>query len=391
MKKILLLTQFFYPDRTGTGKILSDLFFALSKEKFLIDVISSRQMYNDKSNRVLKKNERFEGLNIHRVFNTFISKEKMLGRLYNYISFFFLTVFKVLVNSMHTNVDIIVVSSNPPIIPLFAAFLKNHRRKFVYILHDLYPDIAINMKVIKRTSVLSKIMYKINFFAFSKVDKIIVLGNDMRKYLIRNYDLEKQKISVIENWSEVNKMELKRNSKKLFRIIYSGNLGKFHKLDIAIKVISELNNAEMIFIGEGYQKKYLMEMSMNYKNIKFLSYLSDKKYKEILNTADAFFVSLERNLYGLAVPSKFYTYLSVGKPIICLSDLESEIANIIKKYKCGVVIDYDHLEFFKENLIDIINRKEVANRMGANGFKLFKEKYEKSIIIKKYEEIFMEI
>ena len=53
MKKILLLSQFFYPDLSGTGKILAELCRGLSLRGYTIDVAASRQEFGKKQAMLL--------------------------------------------------------------------------------------------------------------------------------------------------------------------------------------------------------------------------------------------------------------------------------------------------------------------------------------------------
>lgn len=388
MKKILLLTQFFYPDQTGTGKILMDLFVSLNKYGFTTEVVSSQEMYGDREKRVLAADECVSGIKIHRVFPYFLAKDTVFGRLFTYIGFFLYAATKVIFSRLYREKDLIVSVSNPPIMPLLGAWLKRDGNKFIYIVHDLYPDIAVRMGVVHEKNLMARGMLRVNRYVFRKADKIVVLGTDMRRYLLENYQASVEKICVISNWSQDQKIHNNRGkSNEKFKILYTGNLGKFHNLELAIEVIGNMESAELHFIGEGAQKKSLMEMAANKNNIYFHTFLDAAAYKDELNSADALLVSLEKNLAGIAVPSKFYTYLSVGKPIICIADAETEMAQIIKERKCGVVITHDKDSFYM-NLKKLVHSKETCERMGNNAYMLYQEKYTMDHVIRSYVSLF---
>ena len=144
----------------------------------------------------------------------------------------------------------------------------------------------------------------------------------------------------------------------------------------------------MKFVGEGALKNSLEQQAENFDNIKFSSYLDDKEYYKELDSANVLLVSLEENLSGMAVPSKFYTYLSTGKPILCISDSNTEMAMIIKEYNCGFVINHNDIESFNNYLNLLKKSTELRNEMGKNGYKAYVENYKKEDIIKKYEDLF---
>lgn len=392
MKRILLLSQFFYPDKTGTGKILAELFFALNKQKFSVDVISSRQKYSDVENCILKKQECIDGIHIYRTFRWFMSKEQPLGRIYNYMVFFLCACVTCFFKRLHKAKDIIVSVSNPPIMPLLGALLRSENRKFIYILHDLYPDIAIAMHVVDERHLFSRMMFKVNQYVFRRADKIVVLGRDMKLHLMRAYSVPEKKLVVITNWANIKQQNanlLKKKSK--FRILYTGNMGRFHNLEVAVETVRNRSDVELFFVGEGALKSKLMEMSIGMGNVKFFPYLDDEEYSAMLGSTDALLVSLEKNLSGLAVPSKFYTYLAAGKPIFCISDKDTEMAITIEEYKCGFVIAHEDVAGFRKAIDDLLQSKELKGYMGENGRKLFEEKYRKDHIVKQYEKLFDDI
>ena len=392
MKKILVLSQFFYPDKTGTGKILAELFFSLNKKEFSVDVISGRKKYSDLSQLVLKEYEVVDDVKIYRTFRWFASKDTSIGRIYNYIMFFICASWKCFRQGVHKDKDLIVSVSNPPIMPLLGAILKNSHRRFIYVLHDLYPDIAIAMNVVGKKHLFSRTMFAVNRYIFSKVDKVVVLGRDMEKHLMDHYHVPKERISVVSNWATSSCIEEvgKKNLNK-FRILYTGNMGRFHNLELAIETVRGIEDIELIFVGEGALKDKLISMSSNMNNVRFLSYLDDTEYQNILFSADALLVSLEKNLSGLAVPSKFYTYLAVGKPILCISDQNTEMALSIKECDCGFVIGHEDISGFRNALDRLKNSMELKKRMGQNGRMLFEAKYIKETVIKQYEELFKTI
>ena len=392
-EKLLVLSQFFYPDKISTGKVISELFFTLDKSKFDIKVVSGRRQYQDKSNSILPSYEVINNVVIHRVLKMLMPKEKAWGRLFNYIAFFFMCSYKLAIIKIYKDVNIIFTVSNPPILPLLGALFKSDRNNFIYLIHDLYPDIAIKLGVVTSKNVLSRVMFKINYIVFKRADKIIVLGRDMKEYLMRNYNVPGEKISIITNWSEKLTLENFQftSIRDKFKLVYTGNLGRFHDLEIAIEVAQILSeDMELIFVGEGAKKESLVKMvnDRNIKNVKFLSYLDDEEYKAMLTSADGLLLSLEEGLAGLAVPSKFYTYLAAGKPVVAITDQKSEVALVINEEKCGIVVKHGDVDYFVQEIKKMMKSKEYCEAMGVNAYCSFIRKYEKSVVIHQFQDLF---
>ncbi|WDU84535.1 glycosyltransferase [Caloramator sp. Dgby_cultured_2] len=115
----------------------------------------------------------------------------------------------------------------------------------------------------------------------------------------------------------------------------------------------------------------------NLKNIMFFPYKKGKEYNEVLCSADCLIISLDKRVVGLGVPSKTYTYLASGRPIIAIIPSNTDIAKDIEKYNLGFVIsDYD-VKTLKDNILKLYIDKNMRKLMGENSRKLFEQQYEK--------------
>lgn len=391
--RLLLMSQFFFPDRTGTGKILGELFTGLADHVFSTVVVSSRQEYGVKTNALLPVEEHYGKVSVKRSGRHYFSKNSTCGRLMNYVLAFVNTAFTVIRESLAKDRDILICVSNPPIMPLLLVWLKRRQQKTVYILHDLYPDIAIAMGVVGTKHIFSRLMFACNKYVFARLDKIVVLGEDMKKYLKFRYEVPEDKLAVIPNWASADYRECV-STKKIdgkFEVLYSGNMGRFHQLDIAVSALAGKQNVVLHFVGEGQAKAELMAQVGKEDNVRFDSFLDDIEYRKTLQNADVLFVSLEHNLSGLAVPSKFYTYLSAGKPIICVADKSTEMAELITKHECGFVVSHGNVARFRQCVDKLECDKELRLRMGDNSHKLYEQFFRKDQVIAAYEHLFAEL
>ena len=85
--RIIFINRFFYPDHSATSQMLTDLAFYLSSQNIPVEVIASRQRYDDPGAN-LSKNSLEEGVRVHRVFSTCFVRDNLLGRFFDSISFF---------------------------------------------------------------------------------------------------------------------------------------------------------------------------------------------------------------------------------------------------------------------------------------------------------------
>jgi glycosyltransferase involved in cell wall biosynthesis len=119
--------------------------------------------------------------------------------------------------------------------------------------------------------------------------------------------------------------------------------------------------------------------------------LEDDQYWKALSQADALLVSLEKGLAGLAVPSKFYTYLASGKPIIGVVDYDSEVALSIEEDQFGFVVGHGDVPKLVDQISYMISYPEETKQMGINAENSFQKKYETSILVNKYENLLLNL
>ncbi|MGL5416428.1 MAG: glycosyltransferase family 4 protein [Clostridium sp.] len=394
--RLLLVSEFFYPYKTSTQKILTELSEDLVECGMEVSVLTSSNAYREEKQKV-DKYEEYKGIKIKRVFSTSLNRDSKIGRIINYGTF---TV------SIFTNLlfkkeyDKILFVSNPPLIPYLGYLMKKLRKKeYVYLVHDIYPDVAEKLGVIKEKSFISKLMNKINNKIYKNADKVIVLGTDMKK-VIEDKDVDTEKIEIVTNWADSknnyrvdveNKFSEKYNMKNKFNIVYTGNISRVHAIDSILetaKLLKRDKGIQFTFVGDGNRKEYIKEIKEkeNLDNIQLLDYMFGEEYNNILNSADIFISTLQKGIEGLGVPSKTYTYMSVGKPLIAIMDKKSEIGNMVSKYKLGKRFDDGEIEEIAEYIFYLKKNENEYRNIAENVMRCFEENYERKKVTKLFYE-----
>ena len=169
--RIQIIHNYFYPDVSAVSQLVSDLAFYLSSEGMEVSVICSRGKYTGGNRTNLKKEEVVQGVKIKRVYSPSFGKKSLLVRLLDYISF---TIFSSIQALLSRKVDIVILLTNPPLFSLLGVLLKIVKNeKFVYIVEDVYPDIAIQYGILKDKSILAQVLYKLSDYTFRNADKVV--------------------------------------------------------------------------------------------------------------------------------------------------------------------------------------------------------------------------
>lgn len=396
-RDVLFLCQFFYPDKVSSAMLPFQTATYLSKNGKTVDVITGS---SDKKN-IKVDDEEFKNINTKRIRYLKLNKNNSIKRLISYFSFMLSMFFQIFKLKKY---KVIVVYSNPPILPIIAVLGKKiFGCKVIFVSYDIYPEIAINLGVISKDSIMSRTMSKVNTFVFKNVDQVVALSKDMKSYLLSQRPIEEDKIQVIYNWAtEKNSNEdleieefKKFNSNNKLIISYFGNMGKAQDIDTIINVMNDnrLKNKEILFLfaGHGKEKEKLEKLSKENKNIIVKGFLTGNEFQEALSITDVFIVSLESGLGGLAVPSKTYSYIQVGKPIISIMEKSTELSQDISQYNMGISVTNGDYSKIVEEVIDLYNNPNRLKEMEINVKNIFDKKYNTSIQLKKYDTMINEL
>jgi len=400
-KDVLFLCQYFYPEYISSATLPFDTALALSKAGLSVGVLTGYPKEYSLSEKVPSK-EIYEEIEINRLKYIQLKRSNFIGRLINYFSF---TASVALNFRELRKYKAVIVYSNPPILPLIAAFSnKFFNTKLVFVSYDVYPEIALVTNSISENGFISKMMKNVNKIVFKNVNKVIALSNEMKTFLLKNRNaLSENQIEVIPNWYEdkgkvdtqlvfQNKQFDSIKKEKKLIVSYFGNMGIAQDLDTiigAIRHFREDSQVHFIFAGHGNKMetlKNIVELE-TLKNVSVFDFLHGQDYQEALNISDCFIVSLVDGLTGLAVPSKTYSYMMAGKPVVAIMGKESDIAKDIRENNAGYSIEpgeHSKLNYAIGELRDNIEKRKY---MGENCRNVFLDKYTKERCTQQYVEI----
>jgi glycosyltransferase involved in cell wall biosynthesis len=298
---------------------------------------------------------------------------------------------------------ILVLSAPPMIAALVSGIKVLYRCPIVYLIQDLYPDIAVELGLFSRHGVPAWILEKLSRITMRSADSVITLGRCMRDR-VRAKGIAAEKIVVLENWADGKQIRnvLAKDNRFLkdqgglegkFIVCYSGNMGKVHDFQSILCVIEELKDDPefaFVFIGEGPQKDEITEFAERHKlsNLQFFPYFSREDLSHTLSAADVALISLSEEASGLVVPSKLYSIMAAGVPAVFIGPRESEAARTIVESGCGYVVANHDPAGLKRCLRSLRAEKLTARSMGARGRATFEQRFERQIVTSKYYELF---
>jgi glycosyltransferase involved in cell wall biosynthesis len=251
------------------------------------------------------------------------------------------------------------IVSNPPIATLLPIFVKN---KFSLLIFDVYPDAISEMGFLKADSFILNAWEKANKKVFKKAESLFTITDGMKNSL-RKYSGDKR-IEVVPVWSdnefmkpvpaEVNPFIHKYKLDGKFIVLYSGNIGITQNIDSLVDIAIEVKrtNIEFVIIGDGSRRKHIEGLIKKYNltNCILLPWQDNHDMPYSFAAANIAVVSLGKLSSSLAIPSKFYNFLSVGAVILGLAMPDTELEQMIEKFQVGRCFKPDD----KEQIINYI-------------------------------------
>lgn len=402
MKKsrdILFLCQFFYPEYISSAQLPFDTVRALKADGFSVDVLCGYpHEYLDGKDIPIK--EEIDGIHIHRLKYIQTGRAGFLGRLINYFSFTVMVLLHLLKTAKYKAV---VVYSNPPILPWIASWAKVlFGTKLMFVSYDLYPEVATVTNTLREGNIICRLMNHINKCVFRRADSVVALSSEMKKFIVNNRDISPEKVTVIPNWYE-DKGEPSRDlTDNVFRedvdgkfvVSYFGNMGTMQDMDTilgAIRALKEDPEVFFLFAGHGNKmealKKIVAEESI--PNIAIHDFLHGQDFQDALAISDCAFVSLERGATGLCVPSKTYSYMMQGIPLLAIM----EDCDIVRDIKAGAGrwVRNGESQKLAESIRQLKEDSEKQKIMRQTCRRIYLENYTTDICTKKYVTLFRDI
>ncbi len=344
--RALLINQYYPPDTSATATVAEDMARALA-ERGDVTVLAGRPSYapSEKHGYYLTRSETQNGVNVERVGSTGFDRSSPLGRLSNYVTYLLLMPIRAL--TLTPRPDVVIGMTDPPVVSILGALMsKLMGVPFVYSVQDLHPDMAVAAGI-PIPGPLAKLWDRVHRWALRRSRRVIVLGDDMARR-IQIKGVEPERVSVVRTGSVALPVPMTDGSVIRdqiregfdFVVLHAGNLGYSGDFAALVAAARELDaGAGMVFVGAGARREELRRLAGDAGNVRFLDYFPASELRHVLEAGDLHVVAIRPGLEGLVVPSKLYSILSAGRPVLAAAPHDSDVAGIASGEGCGVVVD----------------------------------------------------
>jgi colanic acid biosynthesis glycosyl transferase WcaI len=126
-------------------------------------------------------------------------------------------------------------------------------------------------------------------------------------------------------------------------------------------------------------------------NVHFVDMQPRERLAEVAAAADIHVVPLRRGLARSSVPSKLYTILASGRPVVASVDPGTEVARTVDAARAGIAVAPDDAEAFTKALVRLIEDPVEATAMGLRGRRFVERWASPAAVAASYEALFAEL
>ncbi len=394
-KDILFLCQYFYPEVNSSATLPYDTAEFFANNGRTVDVLCGYPKEYSQERGIPVREEK-NNINIRRLRYIQLSRVGKIGRLINYFSFTFAVLLHILT---FRNYHSVIVYSNPPILPVVPVLANRlFHTKYLFVAYDIYPEIAYTSGTLSPDGIISKVMRRINRDLYKRADSVIVLSDEMKQFVLKNRpEITEDRVNVISNWAHEKQNAVTKSayerfgySQGQFIVTYFGNMGICQDVETmleAMRLLKDNTDVQFLIAGHGKKKKYVEDQVKMLPNVKVLDFLTGEEFEQASSISSCGIVSLEAGLKGTCAPSKYYSYLQTGQPVLAVVEEGSYLEEEIEGENIGYAVRIGEGKALAEAIVKLMSEPDDCAEKGRRAGEIYKTKYDRKIAFEKYDKL----
>jgi len=398
LKKILIISQHFPPDKSGNASRIFDIAYYLTILGSEVRVLSPPPSFpsgNFKRSWNLSFSSNIKGIFLTNLW-TWQPKKKdptFLNRMAYYLIFPLHASLWIFFNQKKFD---IIITSAPPLFTHIPGFIAKRLfgKQWMMDIRDLWIDASISLGFVKKGSLSEQLSRDFQTKCLKNADRIGVTTSELGRRITYD-DTIKNKIKLVPNGVDLEKFP-SHNIIKKQQIIYAGNVGHAQDLENVIHAMKIITSKQiplkLLIVGDGDILPFLKRL-VEQEHLETVVYFQDPLPREEIPKI------LGESLIGLAplkkmesleyaAPTKVYEYMASSMPFLGCG--KGEIENIARDSGSGVIAENNPESIGKE-IIELVSNQIKMEQMGANGRQYVSEFYDRKTIAKQLQTYLEEI
>ena len=395
--RLLVVCPHLEPDAAPTGAVISRIILELARGGHEIDVVTALPWYRGHRvaagwrGRPLRRSHPGETLPravaggpspgsiaVTRVHPLPTPRHSIVARGAGFAGF---TLLAAAASVLRRNRPHAVLAMSPPLTLGLAgwAAAKRFRVPLIFNVQDVFPDAAIEVGAISDRRIIAAAR-KLERLVYGACDAVTVLSEEMRVNVAAKVDPARGPVvRVIPNFCDPEAIRpqgrhtayrIENGLGERTVVMYAGNIGHSQPLEMlvaAARACRDRRDVVFVINGEGSAREALEESAAGLSNLVLVDFQPAARISEVLATADVHVIMLRKGLAHSSVPSKLYSILAAGRPVLASVDPGTEVARVLENAGCGEAVTPDDETAFITALRAMIDDPARRARMGAKG------------------------
>lgn len=401
-KRILIHSLIFSPDGVSTAYLYNDIALKFKENGYEVVVLTTTPHYNVVEEQLARQPLKWKVWGVckesdfHGIQVIHIPQKKFKSTLLRLFGFAYWHIVAFLIGLSLRNIEVILSPSPPLTIGVINSWLaKIKGGKTIYNVQEIYPDILH-----RDEGLIVSALRKMERYVYRESAAVTTIDKVFYDTIVDRF-LDKRKLHIIPNFvdtalycPEMGDLSLlnpdyfpKTNALK---VLYAGNIGYAQDWKPLISIAQKLKDEpiEFFIIGEGAMKSFIEDEKekLCLDKIHLLPYQPRDLMPSILAYSDVQFIFMTPEMEMQGFPSKVYTIMACGKPLLVCSGKATPIVNFLQEYGCAKLVtekDYERKVNEMTDWLKNISRKELSI-MGEKGMAVIKQKYSKEVVTGQY-------
>lgn len=381
---IVVLCPHFQPDNAPTGTVMTRIVQELVERGHEVHVVTSLPWYRNHEiedgwrGRLVRRETTSWG-SITRV-HPFPGGDKsnLLRRAIGFVAYSALAGIQGLrAGGWFRRAECVIAMSPPLTLGLTGWMVARLRRApLIFNIQDVFPDAAVETGAITNRSIIGAAKL-VERWSYQLADAVTVLSIDLadnvRSKLAQRHH---SSVHVIPNFVDTEaitpgdritayRAELELGDGPV--VLYGGNVGFSQSLDLVLAAAASMPDVTFLINGDGAARTTLEAAGADLPNLHFAGYIEPQRLSELLATGDVHVVPLKAGLGRVSVPSKTYSIMAAGRPVVAAIDPGTAVPVMLAESGGGVAVTPDDAPAFIAALRDMIDDSSVASQAGAGG------------------------
>lgn len=392
---VLVISQVFPPDPAAVGQYLAEVAERLGQRGSEVVVLTARHGYDDPSLRYSTR-EQVGQVTVRRMGWSNFGKKRLAARIGAGVIY----LGQVLIYGfLMPRIDSILVSTVPPLAAVPAAIIARLKgARLVYWVMDLNPDQVAALGMARRSSLVYRVLHRLNRWSFERADTLLVLDEFINGRISRDYGIDKGR--VIPLWPLEQGLQVQERLENDYRrehgvgpnqilVMYAGNHSPHAPMTALIDAAARVRHDDCLvfwFVGGGAGKheieRRVEEEGLN--NVKCLPYQPLERLGSLLSAADVHVVTLRAETVGINHPSKIYGVMGAGKPVLYLGPQHSHVSQILEKHTIGWRVDREDAAAIDEILgaLAAMPRKRL-DEIGRRARQITEREFNRDVLLRR--------